>query len=409
MRVLVDATTWDNPRGFGRYTRSLVGRLIEIDGDNDYVLLFDRRVPNARPGAGRARAVAASTSSALNQVLTGGASRPLGDVWRMSVAATRQAPDVVFFPTVDTWFPLAPGVPSVVTVHDAIPEIHPEMTVLSSRARMLRRLKVWVALRRAGRVVVDSEHARRDVCRVHGLAERRTVVVPCGAADVFRPPMDRAVARASAAELGASPPYLLYVGGPDRHKNLAALVDAFARVVRRGDARDVSLVVVGPPMTNRADAPRPGSAMPVTAEELGAAYGVADRVRQLGFRDDPTLAILYQAAEALVVPSLREGFGLTGVEAAACGTPAVVTRESPLPELLGDAAVSVDPHSVEDIARGLTTVLCDAAARGRMRAAAVARAGAFSWSAGAETLRATLDEVGTRRRRTVPRQRSVPA
>jgi glycosyltransferase involved in cell wall biosynthesis len=229
--------------------------------------------------------------------------------------------------------------------------------------------------------VTDGEPARRDLGRHYGLARERTAVVPCGADEVFRPPADGAAARAAAARLGARPPYLLYVGGHARHKNLDALVRAFARAARRDGTVTASLVIAGP-----------GEGFePLLA--TAAALGVGDAVRHAGFPDDAALAGLYQAAEALVLPSLREGFGLPAVEAVACGTPAVVTRESPLPGLLGDAALAIDPRAPDDLARALDLVLHDAAVRERQRAAARARAGAFSWSRSADAMRAVLAEA----------------
>jgi glycosyltransferase involved in cell wall biosynthesis len=390
MRVVIDATTWGNRRGFGRYTRSLVGRLLEMDGTDDYVLLFDQRVPLDLRLPARARAVAVPTSTALDRTLADGGQRALADLWRMSVAGARHAPDVVFFPTVDAYFPVRPGVPAVVTVHDTIPE-HPGLTDLSAPARRRRRLKLWVALRQAARIVLDSEPSRRDFCRHYGLALERTAVVTCGADEVFRPPGDVDAARAAAARLGARPPYLLYVGGPARHKNVATLMAAFARVTRRADLPRASLAVVGPDS-------REGDLRAAVAG-LAAAHGVGDRVSHLGFRGDAELAALYQGAEALVLPSLKEGFGLPAVEAVACGTPAVVTRESPLPDLLGAAAIVIDPSSEDDIAHGLATALGDDAVRARTRVAARALAGAFSWSRAAEALRATLADVVRERRR----------
>jgi alpha-1,3-rhamnosyl/mannosyltransferase len=388
MRVVIDATTWSNQRGFGRYTRSLVGRLLETDGADDYVLLFDQRVPPDVRLPARARAVAVPTFTAFDPTLGAAGQRPLADLWRMSVASARQAPDVVFFPSVDTYFPVRPGVPVVVTIHDAIPE-DAELTGLPAPARRRRRLKVWLALHQAARIVLDSEPSRRELCRHYRLARERTAVVTCAAADVFRPPVDVCAARAAAARLGARPPYLLCVGGPARHKNVAALIAAFARVARALDPPGASLAIAGP------DSPDGSVRAGVAAQ--AAALGVGDRVAHLGFLADAELAILYQGAEALVLPSLKEGFGLSAVEAVACGTPAVVTRESPLPALLGDAAIVIDPRSEDDIARGLATALGDDGARAR--AAARALAGAFSWARAAEALHATLAEVVRERRR----------
>jgi glycosyltransferase involved in cell wall biosynthesis len=223
------------------------------------------------------------------------------------------------------------------------------------------------------------------VCRHYRVPPARTTVAPCGADDVFGPPADAARARAVAARLGARPPYLLHVGGAAPYKNVGALIAAFARVARRPGFAAVSLAMAGP------DDGRGSLAAAIAAD--ARAHGVGERVVWLGFRGDAELATLYQAAEALVLPSLTEGFGLPAVEAVACGTPAVVTRASPLPALLGGAALVVDPLSIDDIAGALTTVLGDHAVRAGLRAAAVERAGTLSWTQTAAALETALRDA----------------
>jgi glycosyltransferase involved in cell wall biosynthesis len=116
-------------------------------------------------------------------------------------------------------------------------------------------------------------------------------------------------------------------------------------------------------------------------------------VRFLGFLPDETLAVVYRLAAVFVFPSLYEGFGLPPLEAMACGTPVVTSNVSSLPEVVGDAALLVDPYSAEAIADAMRRVLTDTSLRSDLRARGLARAGEFSWEQSARRVREIYDEV----------------
>ena len=168
---------------------------------------------------------------------------------------------------------------------------------------------------------------------------------------------------------------MLSLGTVEPRKNLATLVAAFGRLP---DALRQThlLVVAGAEGWLRVD-----------PESLAAAAGVGDRLRCLGAVDEADLPLLYAGAAAFAYPSLYEGFGLPPLEAMACGAPVVTSNTSSLPEVVGEAAVLVDPTSVDSVRDGLAAVLADGERRRALRAAGLARAAEFSWE---RTARETL-------------------
>ncbi len=159
-------------------------------------------------------------------------------------------------------------------------------------------------------------------------------------------------------------PYFLYVGRPDRHKNLAGLLQAFAQLGWDGELR----------IAGAAD-PRYTPELQGLAQHLG----LAPRVRWLQYVPASDLPGLYQRAIALVMPSFWEGFGLPALEAMACGTPVICSGLAGLAEVTGTAALHIDPHQPAEIAQAMKALLTDGALRDRLRQAGINRAAQFSW------------------------------
>jgi alpha-1,3-rhamnosyl/mannosyltransferase len=168
--------------------------------------------------------------------------------------------------------------------------------------------------------------------------------------------------------------YVLYFGSNKPHKNLPRLVEAFARWHTESRESQIRLVVAGQWDVRYPEAKQ-------RAEDLNAP------VLFIGSVDDAALPALYSSATAFVFPSLYEGFGLPPLEAMACGVPVVCSNAASLPEVVGDAALLVNPRAAEEIAAAITRVLTDAALRDELRAKSLVRASQFSWE---RTARATL-------------------
>jgi glycosyltransferase involved in cell wall biosynthesis len=176
--------------------------------------------------------------------------------------------------------------------------------------------------------------------------------------------------------------FILYAGNIKPHKNLERLVSAFGRLKERPGHEDVKLLIIG-------DEVNKYGALRRSVE----AAGVRQDVRFFGFVPVGTLAALYRLADAFAFPSLYEGFGLPPLEAMACGTPVLTSRISSLPEVVGDAALLVDPYSVEDIASGLERILGDEALRADLITRGRARVGQFSWERSVRAIHAHYMKV----------------
>jgi glycosyltransferase involved in cell wall biosynthesis len=266
---------------------------------------------------------------------------------------------------------LAARVPQITVVHDLLPLYFPAEY---PRQQYYFRSLVPRVLRRSRVVVADSESTRRDIIESYGIAAEKVRVVYPG-----YDPSIYAVNGHCAPRLGEEA-YLLYVGNLLPHKNLLGLLDALAILRRRLAAR---LIIRGEGQLAYARAVRE------RVETLGLAHVVSFQ----GYAAEGTLRDLYRRAACLVLPSLREGFGLPVLEAMACGTPVITSNSSSLPEVGGDAALRVDPDDAIDLSDAMHRVLTDADLRADLRERGLKWVRAFSWRRTAEQMSQILDEA----------------
>lgn len=224
----------------------------------------------------------------------------------------------------------------------------------------------WVA-RKACHIVTVSEYSKSQIVERLGIVPEKVTVIHNGVGPGFSCVDSQAAFQTVAAQLGGDRPYLLYVGNLKPHKNLFTLLRAFALLRSRG-ASHCRLMIVG-------DDGKWKHALIRECFRLRL-EGHVSFVPQVS---DELLPQLYAAAEVLVMPSLIEGFGYPVVEAMACGTPVVCSREAALPEVAGDAAEFFDPKSVEDMALAIERVLRSSELRAALRKKGLERAKTFSW------------------------------
>lgn len=273
----------------------------------------------------------------------------------------------------------------MVTVHDAIAERFPALTLPSARARLFWKLKVRLALSQARLVLTVSDYAASELRTVlHIPADRIRVALEAPARE-YRPapPEEIATAQASAG-IPPDARWFIYVGGFSPHKRIDTILEAHASVVAATPHAPPHLLLVG--HTSGDVFLGDGAALRALVDRLGT----ASLVHWTGFVADDTLRALQTGAVALLLPSTSEGFGLPAVEAAACGTPVIATRESPLPQLLADGGRFVSPGDVPAITAAMRELLDDAPLRHKMGAGAQRGAAALTWR---RTARATLDAL----------------
>lgn len=390
VRVAIDAACWGNRRGYGRYMREVLGALWEIDRENEYVLVADTQTELGEGIPDRIPVRKAKLAQSPLEGASAGSNRSLRDVMAMSRLARSEPCDVFFFSSVYTYFPyFGPGRVAVV-FHDAIAERHPEQIFPNKRSQLFWNIKTRLAIHEADRIVTVSDYSRRELAEVFDLPESEIIVASEGPSRIFLESFETPLEpeQAALANLKPGDRYFVYAGGFAPHKNLVALVEQYASLVEAHCADAPLLVMIGEYAketfhSNFGDLSR--------AIE---SHGVAERVRFTGFISDADLATLFANAVALVLPSLREGFGLPAVEAAAAGTPVVATNRSPLPEVLEGGGIFIDPEKPEELRSALEVMAYDEAERARMALAARQRAEALSWRKSAEVLKHCFEELG---------------
>jgi len=277
--------------------------------------------------------------------------------------------------------------PYVVTVHDMSRHLY------STDSRFHRQVSMWKSrhgLLRASRVIAVSTATRRDVEEVFRVPPHLLRTIPnaldprflaLAADDAGRAERKRGLKRYQ-----VDYPYVLYAGNIKPQKNIPRLIEAFA--VLRGELvahpvyNDIRLIIIGDDIVQH-----PSVRRAVHQMRIGGA------VRFLGFVPQDMLQAFYESAELFAFPSLYEGFGLPPLEAMACGTPVLTSNVSSLPEVVGDAALTVNPENVFEIARGLKEILLDDALRSSLIEKGKVRINRFSWDQTAREVLETYREV----------------
>jgi len=270
--------------------------------------------------------------------------------------------------------PLLSPCPSVVTIYDLSFLLYPE-SFERSKCFYLS-LFTRLSARRARRIIAISQSTKRDVVRLLGVSPEKVEVVYCGIDEAFHPlaPLppqswgERGAVAAFRSKRGLPERFILFVGTIEPRKNVARLIEAFASL-RTCELANLKLVIGGAKGWFYED-------IFARVEELG----LDSEVMFPGYIPVSELPLWYNAAELFVYPSLYEGFGLPPLEAMACGTPVVVANTSSLPEVVGQAGLTVDPLDVEGLAEAMRRALSDAGLRQEMRERGLQRARDFSWT-----------------------------
>lgn len=390
MNIGVDATCWHNMRGYGRHARALLSTLVQLDSDNHYTFFFDSvGHTTLPPSEAEVQVVGAKKPTA--EAASADGNRSIMDMWRMSKALSRRDFDVVLFPTIYSFVPVWSRARVVVGIHDMIAEKFPELTLPRFRARLFWRAKVGLGRKQADAILTVSEYSRKCIAEHFKISPESIYVVGEAGDPIFRV-IDDPQPTSMLQVLGIQPGnrYVVYVGGFGPHKNLEMLVRAFAQLSSDPQLSDVKLVLVGEheKETFYSHAGR----LKHHLDQLG----LRDRVIFTGFLPDEDLVILLNLSDVLVLPSFMEGFGLPAVEAAACGCPVVATTESPLPQLLGDGGLYINPYDGDALERALRRVLESEQLQQQMSRAGRAAAGALTWEKAAFQLMDVFQNVTAR-------------
>ena len=368
MRVVVDALLLSarpsyRRSGIARYSERLLGALpAALAPEDDLIVHAPASVPTS---SGLERGW---RSAPRRLPLERATIRAAWEQAALPLLARRESPDLLH--GLVNVVPLLAPCPTVVTVHDLaflrLPELVP------ARRRRYFAAILRTSVRRAARVIAVSEHTKADIVDLLRVPPERIAVTPLATDESFRPAAEATLAGFRATQR-LDRPYVLYVGNLEPRKNLPALLRAFAAIA---PAVPHDLILVG----------APGWMMGEFHATLGR-LRLGGRVRLAGHAAPEVLPLWYAAADLFVFPSHYEGFGLPPLEAMACGTPVIASAVSALPEVVGNAAVTVDPADVEELAGAMRRVLTNPTLAAELRARGLRRAARFSW---AQTAAATV-------------------
>jgi len=372
IQIAFDARSLCGARtGVGTYTANLLQELLRIDSALRILLVADQTVP-ASTGLDPKRV----------QVLTS-ASRARNNFFWSNFALTRalrkQRPELFHSPgyTVPLWTPR----PALVTLHDISYAAHPEWYPYPLNAA--RKLWYRASAQRVDAILTDSEFSRREILRVYGINPAGVFRVYLGVnATTFRRTEDPDRLSDFRGRYRLPGRFILHVGDIHPRRNLDRAVAAF-RQVRSSDpqSRELQFVLVGRKL--------------LASEALEAALqNESDSgVRSLGYVEEGDLPLFYSAAAAFLFPSLYEGFGLSVLEAMACGCPVIVARGTACEEIAGTAAIAIDPQDVATMAEAVRALLTNKDVAARYSQAGLARAESFSWRRTAEETLAVYRKV----------------
>lgn len=262
--------------------------------------------------------------------------------------------------------PLLPTSPLLVTIHDIIHITDPDYRN-SLKSMLYAKPLLALVARKAAHIVTDSDFSKSQIVEHLGVPESKVTRIYCGVNGQFHNLCrDEAFTKVSDS-LAVSRPYFLYVGSLKRYKNVSTLLKAFAILCERRSIPH-QLLIVG-------DDRRLGPVLRRQAESAG----ISNRTKFVSYVDAELLPSIYAAADALVMPSRIEGFGLPVLEAMSCGTPVICSRAASLPEVGGDAVLYFDPGSVDELSHALERLVDSPQIWNDLRKKGLDRSGAFTW------------------------------
>ena len=349
------------------YSHHIIRNLYKIDFRNQYWLYTDKELnQDLKP----------SRPNFEEKLLNW----PLKRFWtlgRMSLEMVFKKPDVLFIPS--HTFPLVGGKKNVITWHDIGYERYPETYTaweLASLKGGARR-----AFKMADRIITISNFTKNEMMERHNLDSEKIRVIYLGCNHQRWQPIEPEALKEFLRRKNITLPYFIYVGRMALRKNLIGLIRVY-NLFREKVRRPHNLILVGSPAPLQEE---------IDDEIMASPF--KNEIKKLGWVEMNDLPALVGGAQALVYPSIFEGFGLPAIEAMACGVPVIASTSGSLPEVVGDAGILKDAHDVEGLAEAMQQVTEDGNLRRELIAKGLARAREFSWEKCARETLEVLENI----------------
>jgi glycosyltransferase involved in cell wall biosynthesis len=360
MRIGLDLRMLGGGSGISRYIFELTQQILALDKKNEYVLFFNKLDDKARQDCEK---------FGHKMIETGITHYSLDEQLKFPAILNREKLDLVHFPHFNA--PIFYGGKFVATIHDLTHTKFPGKKKSHFLHRIAYNLVMLNAVKRASKIIAVSQSTKDEVKEHFGIRDEKIEVVYEGFNDNYRV-MDRDEALAKIANsFKITKPFILYVGVWRRYKNLPALARVFDHLVDK--EFDIELVLAG----------EPDSFYPEIESQVRSIKHV-DRVKMPGRVSDEDLKYLYNACHLFVLPSLSEGFGLTALEAAACGAPVALADIPTLREVMGQGAEYFDPNNEENMYDVLSWLINNPRRREELANAGLSRSKHYSWKKAAE-------------------------
>jgi glycosyltransferase involved in cell wall biosynthesis len=365
--------------GVGTYTRNIVRALGRLDSESKYFLL----------GPPEKVAEIGTLPANFQTVPLLADNSTIKSFLDYRANLKRLNCDLVHIPHL-FWLPRNLPCPYVMTVHDLLDHMY-RARDQSGLRRSLHFFLTHRALKGAARIFAVSNFTKSEVEKLFDIDSERIEVVYNAIDERFlRGHASDADRQLLAERYLINHPFLLYAGRISPHKNVVRIIEAFsalkAELEKEGLFPGLKLIIIGDELSKHPDLRRT-----VVRSRM------QNDVRFMGFVPIEMLRVFYDAAKIFVFPSLYEGFGLPPLEAMAHGTPVVTSNTSSLPEVVGNAAVLVNPENVFEIMRALHRVLLDQALRDKLKVRGYEQAKRFSWDASARQILRVYHEIADKR------------
>lgn len=385
MRVAIDIRRI-NEFGVGTYTRNIIRALAQLDKDHEYFLLGPaEKVGEIGKLPGNFKAVSILPADTLR-----------GEMQCRTIVKRLRC-DLTHIPHL-FWFPRRLPCPYVLTAHDLLDHMYRARSG-SGMKRFLHFNLTRRVLRNAARIFAVSKFTKSEIEKLFGIDSGKIEVVYNAIDHRFLTGHATDADRQFLAErYQVTYPFLLYAGRISPQKNLVRIIEAFsalkADLMKQDLYPDLKLIIIGDELSKHPDLRR-----------TVVRGGVQNDVRFMGFVPIDVLRIFYDLAKVFVFPSLYEGFGLPPLEAMAHGTPVLTSNTSSIPEVVGNAAVIVNPENVFEIMRALERVLLDQNLREKMRQRGYEQVKKFSWATSAAALLAAYEQIAGVHAGSMPQER----
>ncbi|HVU69004.1 MAG TPA: glycosyltransferase family 1 protein [Ktedonobacteraceae bacterium] len=371
MRIALDYTAGIRQEaGIGNYVRSLFDAMLALDTENSYTLLTSGRPTREHPFPD-----APNVHGRMLRI----PDRYLNVLWYRWRAPL---PANLFTGKIDIYHgpdfvlpPLSSRIRKVVTIHDLAFLEHPEYAVPSLAAYLKKVVPEAVAT--ADVVAAVSHDSARTLVEHFQTPREKITIIPNGLRPHFKRITDPVLLGATTHKFALKHPLILGVGTLEPRKNHLGLIKAFHQAQNNRDKknRPAMLALAG------------GQGwLYEETRQLVADLKLEKKVRFLGRVSDLELAILYNLADVFAFPSFFEGFGVPPLEAMACGAPVITSNTSSLPEVVGEAALTVDPHNIDELAQAITRLLGDEKLREELRQKGFERAQIYTWPKAAQKM-----------------------